>query len=256
MRDGVDDGAAEAHHVVGLVGHEGTRRVLTPVPRGAQPGVASLGRVPDADPHRLPRTVVPSRYDLTLAPTSTRPRSRARSASTSTSTEPATEVVLNAIELEIDEASVVVDGERRDAERRASTRTTERLTPDLSPRRLPEGDAVVDARLPRDPQRQAPRLLPQHVHRRGRRGADPGHHPVRGHRRPPGVPLLGRARPQGHLRGDPRGARRPAGHLQRRGGGPPDRSRTAASGSTSPRRWSCRPTWWPSSSARSRPPSP
>ena len=49
-------------------------------------------------------------------------------------------------------------------------------------------------RVHRPAQRQAARLLPQHLHRRPGRRAGHRHHPVRGHRRPAGLPLLGRAR--------------------------------------------------------------
>ena len=48
-----------------------------------------------------------------------------------------------------------------------------------------------------------------HLHRRRRRRAGHRHHPVRGHRRPPGLPVLGRARLQGRLRHHPRRRRRP-----------------------------------------------
>ena len=43
------------------------------------------------------------------------------------------------------------------------------------------------------------------LHRRRRRRAGPGHHPVRVHRCPPGLPVLGRARAQGRVRGDAAG---------------------------------------------------
>ena len=80
-----------------------------------------------------------------------------------------------------------------------------------------------------DPQRQAPRLLPvapSPTHD----GAEPHHrhHPVRVDRRPPGLPLLGRARPQGRLRGHPRRRRRAGRLLQRPGGRGDARAATAA----------------------------
>ena len=78
-------------------------------------------------------------------------------------------------------------------------------------------------------QRPAQRLLPQHVHRRGRRRAGPRHHPVRGHRRPAGLSLLGRARRSRPVFArHPRGPRRPAGRVQRRARWPVSRSTTAA----------------------------
>ena len=70
----------------------------------------------------------------------------------------------------------------------------------------------------RHPERQVPRLLPVHLHRRGRRRARHRHHPDGVDRRPPRLPLLGRARPQGDLRGHPGGRRCPGRLLQRPGG--------------------------------------
>ena len=60
---------------------------------------------------------------------------------------------------------------------------------------------------------------------------DHRHHPVRVDRRPPGVPVLGRARLQGHLRGHPGRRRGPHGPLQRSGGRPTSRPATAGAGS-------------------------
>ena len=57
------------------------------------------------------------------------------------------------------------------------------------------------------------------------------------------------------LRGHAGRRRRPAGHLQRAGGRAARPGPTAGTPSASPTRCRCRPTWWPSSSARSRPPS-
>ena len=66
------------------------------------------------NPYRLPRTVLPQRYDLSLTP----------DLETATFTgavdiavlvgEPTATLVLNAIELEIDDAWVTVDGDRRE----------------------------------------------------------------------------------------------------------------------------------------------
>ena len=98
--------------------------------------------MPDADPYRLPRTVVPSRYDLTLRPDLDAATFEGTVRIDVDVTEPVTEVVLNAIELEVDEASVVVGSERRDAAV-ALDEATERLTLTVD-EALPAGRAVVE----------------------------------------------------------------------------------------------------------------
>ena len=75
-------------------------------------------------------------------------------------------------------------------------------------------------RVHRRVERPSPRLLPQPLHRHERRGASPGDDPVRGHRRPARLPLLGRALDEGDVRGHagrPRGARGRLEHHDRRG---------------------------------------
>jgi len=72
--------------------------------------------VPD-NPYRLPRTVVPSRYELTLEPDLGAATFGGTVATTVEITEAVDEVVLNAIELDLDQAWVVegADGARVDA---------------------------------------------------------------------------------------------------------------------------------------------
>ncbi len=74
--------------------------------------------MPDApalDPYRLPRTVIPSRYELTLRP-DLEAATFAGTASIAVTVQEATDtVVLNAIELEIDEAVIVVGDTRHPA---------------------------------------------------------------------------------------------------------------------------------------------
>jgi puromycin-sensitive aminopeptidase len=65
------------------------------------------------DPYRLPRTVVPSRYDLKLEPDFTTLTFRGVETVAVTVTEPVREIYLNAVELAIDEA-VVVDARGRE----------------------------------------------------------------------------------------------------------------------------------------------
>jgi puromycin-sensitive aminopeptidase len=69
------------------------------------------------DPYRLPRTVVPSRYDIRLEPDLTTLTFAGVETIALTIAEPVTEIVLNAVELVVDEA-VVVDG--RGHEQRAT----------------------------------------------------------------------------------------------------------------------------------------
>jgi len=81
-----------------------------PPPETLTPDVAAAST--DANPHRLPRTVVPRRYDLTLEPdldaaTFGGHESIAVEIVTATA-----EVVLNAVETAIDEATAEVGGER------------------------------------------------------------------------------------------------------------------------------------------------
>ena len=69
----------------------------------------------DTDRYRLPRTVVPSRYELTLEPDLKTARFAGEVAILVEVTEPVREVVLNALELEIDRAWLEGDGIRLDA---------------------------------------------------------------------------------------------------------------------------------------------
>ena len=69
------------------------------------------------DPYRLPRTVVPSRYDIRLEPDLTTLTFRGEETIAVDVAEPVGEIVLNAVELAVDEA-VVVDA--RGAEQRAT----------------------------------------------------------------------------------------------------------------------------------------
>jgi puromycin-sensitive aminopeptidase len=64
------------------------------------------------DPYRLPRTIVPTRYDIRLEPDLTTLTFRGEETVTVTIAEPATEIVLNAIELVVDTAIVVDAGGR------------------------------------------------------------------------------------------------------------------------------------------------
>ena len=99
----------------------------------------------DHNPHRLPRDVLPRRYELTLTP-DIPAATFAGAVDIDVEVREATdEVVLNAIELDIDEAWVTAGGERVDAEV-SLDEETERATLAL-PRRLEPGDAVVSLRF-------------------------------------------------------------------------------------------------------------
>jgi puromycin-sensitive aminopeptidase len=63
-------------------------------------------QVEEANPYRLPRSVVPERYELTLEPDLQRARFDGEVVVSATVAEPTSEIVLNAIELEIHEATV------------------------------------------------------------------------------------------------------------------------------------------------------
>ncbi len=94
--------------------------------------------MPQQDPYRLPRAVVPSRYELTLRPDLDAATFTGTVRIEVTVTEPTDQVVLNAVELVVDHASV--GGVDADAALDAST---ERLHLDL-PEPLPEGDTMVE----------------------------------------------------------------------------------------------------------------
>ncbi len=69
----------------------------------------------DPNPHRLPRRILPRRYDLTITPDLEGARFDGSVDIDVDVVDGASSVVLNAIELEIDEAWVVVDGRRLEA---------------------------------------------------------------------------------------------------------------------------------------------
>ena len=62
------------------------------------------------DPYRLPRTAVPTRYDIRLEPDLTTLTFRGAETVTLTVAEPVREIVLNAVDLAVDEAAIDGDG--------------------------------------------------------------------------------------------------------------------------------------------------
>jgi len=98
-----------------------------------------------ANPFRLPRTVLPRRYDLTLTPDLPGATFVGAADVDVDVTSPTREVVLNAIELAIDSAWVTIDSVRHDAAV-SLDEDRERVTLTL-PEALPIGDAVVSLRF-------------------------------------------------------------------------------------------------------------
>jgi puromycin-sensitive aminopeptidase len=97
------------------------------------------------NPHRLPREVIPRRYDLTLMPDLPAATFSGEVHIGVEVVEATSTVVLNAIDLEVDEAWVTREGQRCDATvtlDAATERATLTLTDDL-----PVGDAVVSLRF-------------------------------------------------------------------------------------------------------------
>jgi puromycin-sensitive aminopeptidase len=97
------------------------------------------------NPHRLPRTVVPHRYDLSLEPDLGAATFSGAETVAVDVVEPTAEVVLNAVELEIDEATADVGGERLVAAV-ALDEATERATLTFD-RPLPAGEATLHLRF-------------------------------------------------------------------------------------------------------------
>jgi puromycin-sensitive aminopeptidase len=97
------------------------------------------------NPHRLPRTVVPRRYDLTLAPDLAAATFDGSEAIAVEVVEPTAEVVLNAVDMEIDEAAAQVGDERLVAAV-SLDEATERATLTFD-RTLPAGPATLHLRF-------------------------------------------------------------------------------------------------------------
>ncbi len=123
LADHIDDRAADAHDVERLVAHLASRqfrrapeptpspaRQLTPTRPHAE--VAS-DEMADSPEHRLPRTAIPARYELTLEPDLVSSSFRGECTTEVEVIERTDEIVLNAAELEIDEAWLEGPGPER-----------------------------------------------------------------------------------------------------------------------------------------------
>src|ERR671911_801692 len=106
-----------------------------PPPEALTPDVAAAST--DANPHRLPRTVVPRRYDLTLEPDLDAATFGGHESIAVEIVRATAEVALNAVEIAIDEATAEVGGERLLAPV-APDHAAQRATPSLE-RELPAG---------------------------------------------------------------------------------------------------------------------
>jgi puromycin-sensitive aminopeptidase len=106
------------------------------------------------NPHRLPRSVVPRRYDLTLEPDLDAATFTGSEAVAVEVVEPSAEVVLNALDLEIDEATVELPGGPGAGDEPGTTLTAsvafdekaERATLTFD-RKLPVGEATLRLRF-------------------------------------------------------------------------------------------------------------
>ena len=150
------------------------------------------------DPYRLPRTIVPSRYDLRLEPDLANATFAGRVEIAMTVHEAVKEIVLNAAELHIAEASIENSAVNRSTAVVTLEEETERCRLRFG-QPLTPGEWRLTADIQRRTERQAARLLPQFVQESSRRDAHPRGHAVRGDRRPPRLPLLGRACIQSRL---------------------------------------------------------
>src|SRR5688572_1597923 len=91
------------------------RRASCPLRLDNRTRAVACGVVPDFDPYRLPRTVVPRRYEVRLEPDLEASTFTGTVAIEVDVTEPTAEVVLNALELDLQAAWVTDSGGRREA---------------------------------------------------------------------------------------------------------------------------------------------
>jgi hypothetical protein len=178
--------------------------------------------------HRLPRTVVPSRYDIRLEPDLESATYAGEEIVQVEVRDETDDVQLNAVELTI--TSVVAEGE--EGTRLEGTASLDPATEDRVHLRFPRALRPGEWSLRITFQG----ILNDQLHgfyRSTFKGADGqthvmAGHAVRGRRRAPRVPVLGRARPEGRVRRDAGGARRLHRDLEHRAR--PRRTRSATAG--------------------------
>src|SRR5690606_10251328 len=115
-------------------------------PRAVRCSVPTVSTDTEQNPHRLPRTVAPRRYELTLEPDLDAATFTGDEAVTVEVVTPTAEVVLNAAELEIDTAEVVAADGRAHTPSVTLDADAERATLRLD-EPLPVGEAVLRLRF-------------------------------------------------------------------------------------------------------------
>ena len=195
--------------------HEDCMRipVLTPSTRAAFAASAALlciflASASPANAARLPQTVRPEHYALTLTPDLKAATFSGFETIDVTVAEPADHITLNAAEIAFESVTVTAAGKQQTATV-ALDKEKEQATFSF-PEKLPAGQCDADHSLHRHSERRTARLLSFQD-----RQAQLRRHPVRVHRRAPRLPLLRRAGLQGHLRCFAGDRQRRHRHLQR-----------------------------------------
>ena len=158
--------------------------------------------MPSADAVVLPANVIPVKYRMTLQPDLGTFTFRGEQTVDIDIQTPTARIVLNAAELEINDVTLRSAGTTIAAHSIALNEDSETVTLDFG-MTLSQGPAQLEMRftgLLND------RLVGFYRSKyQDGEGADaaPGHHPVRGHRCPPGFPMLGRAGAEGSVRCHP-----------------------------------------------------
>jgi len=163
--------------------------------------------------YRLSRSVVPDRYEIALTPDLAQGRFTGRETVDVTVRESVQEIVLNAADLDIHAVSI----KGRDNLEWGGTISLDEENERARlafPEPIQTGAVAAHDRVRRGLERQAARLLSQHVHRLPTGQGSDGGHPVRGDGCAPRLSLLGRAGIQGGLPGDSRGGRGPLRALE------------------------------------------
>src|SRR6516165_9420648 len=192
-----------------------SRSAAASLPR-MHPTTAATSGTPGTEPFRLPRTIEPEQYRLEIEPEVASATFSGTVAIDAVIHEPVDQIVLNAAELAVSDVEVLAaDG--------STTSCTVAFDDELeqvafrAPSALPPGPCTVSCRFSGTLNDKL-RGFYRSTYDPRRRRADHRDHPVRVGRRPPRLPVLGRARSQGRLRDHPRGRPRRRGLLELAGG--------------------------------------